>query len=378
MKYRVFMWMSALLLAGMSVVSCGSGGNEKNNAMSPADNLTSAGMKAPARPGANKAPQKNIALETYDAGFFTIQKPAGWQVYVAGQCSTLAFLIQDPNQPLRRCFMFSEIGPFYINKMQKTIDLQYMNSGGYPIAWIEMPVVDPLTPENFLAHFKDIADTQIARQFMPAVPRLDNIQIVSSGAQPSPYGGNLQTSLMRAVYEEKGAAGEGLFLVSVGPFVPFTNMPGGGNAFALSFTGISAPQDEFASLQASLLSCVRSFNLNPQYVQDCLRQQEKTGEALLKAGKTLSETADIIMDGWEKRNQADDIIAAKRSDAILGNERLYDPDTGQVYEFENGFYDKYNPERQNYKLFNLQPLPDDDHALWTAPAMDGYRALGNI
>jgi len=98
----------------------------------------------------------------------------------------------------------------------------------------------------------------------------------------------------------------------------------------------------------------------------------------LKAGETLSETADLIMEGWERRNQTDDIIAEKRSDAILGNERLYDPDTGQVYEFENGFYDKYNPERQRYKLFNLQPLPDDDHALWTAPAMDGYRALGNI
>ncbi len=375
MKYKVSMWIGVLLLVGMSVVSCGRGGNEKNNnAISPANNLASTGS---AMPNARKVPEINIDLEPYNAGFFTIQKPAGWQIYIAGHCSTLAFLMQDPNQPLRRCFMFSEIGPFYISDMQKTIDLQYMNSGGFPVAWIEMPVVDPLTPENFLAHFKDIADTGLARQFMSMVPQLENIQIVSSVEQSSPYGQNFQTSLMRAVYEENGAAGEGLFLVSVAPFMPFMNAPGGGNACALSFVGISAPQDEFASLQESLLSCVRSFNLSSQYVQDCLRQQAETWQGVMRAGETLSETADIIMEGWERRNQTDDIIAEKRSDAILGNERLYDPDTGQVYEFESGFYDKYHLERQHYKLFNLQPLPDDDYTLWTAPAMDGYRALGN-
>ena len=321
-------------------------------------------------------PDIQMDLELFNAGFFTIQKPVGWEVYIAGHCSTLAFLIQDPENPLRRCFMFSEVGPFYMSEMQTAIDLQYMNSGGYPVAWIEMPVVDPLTPENFLVNFTAVADTQIARQFMPMVPRLNNLQLISSSPQSSAYQG-AQTSLMRAIYEEQGLVAEGLFLVSVAPFMPFMNGPGGGNAYALSFVGISAPRGEFQAVQDELLTCIGSFDLSQQYVQNCMQQQADAWRGVAKAGETLRETSDIIMNGWERRNRTDDIIAEKRSDAILDKERLYDPDSGQVYEFDNGFYDTYDIKREQYKLPNLQPMPDDNYNLWMSPTMDGYRALSD-
>ncbi len=70
-----------------------------------------------------------------------------------------------------------------------------------------------------------------------------------------------------------------------------------------------------------------------------------------------------------------DILSEKRSDAMLGNERLYDPDTGEVYEFENGFYDKYDLHRDEYDMNDLQPLPDDSHELWTKAPLDGYKNL---
>ena len=41
-------------------------------------------------------------------------------------------------------------------------------------------------------------------------------------------------------------------------------------------------------------------------------------------------------------------MAEKRSDAMLGKERLYDPGTGEVYEFQNGFYDQYRLNPQEY------------------------------
>ena len=37
-----------------------------------------------------------------------------------------------------------------------------MNMGGYPVSWIEMPIINPLTPENFMRHFREIASTQVA------------------------------------------------------------------------------------------------------------------------------------------------------------------------------------------------------------------------
>ncbi|MBE9569079.1 MAG: hypothetical protein IMF11_00495, partial [Proteobacteria bacterium] len=111
------------------------------------------------------------------------------------------------------------------------------------------------------------------------------------------------------------------------------------------------------------------------YVNSCLAQQANTYAGILKAGKTLSETSDIIMQGWENRNKVDDVLSEKRSDAILGRERLYDPNTGEVYEFENGFYDKYQLDQNRYEMNNLQPLPDDNHDLWTKPMLDGYKHL---
>ncbi len=95
----------------------------------------------------------NIVLEEYDGGFFTIKKPKGWNIYTAGEGSTFAFLITDPSEPLRQIFYFTSVGPVYMSSEQKKLDYMYMQMGGYPISWYDMPVVDPLTPENFFMNF---------------------------------------------------------------------------------------------------------------------------------------------------------------------------------------------------------------------------------
>ena len=99
----------------------------------------------------------NLKLESFDGGFFSIDKPPGWRVIAAGACADFAFLIRDPSEPLRQIFYFGEVGPIYLSEQQKQIDYQYMNMGGYPVTWIEMPVVNPLTPGNFLVQFHLIA-----------------------------------------------------------------------------------------------------------------------------------------------------------------------------------------------------------------------------
>jgi hypothetical protein len=73
------------------------------------------------------------------------------------------------------------------------------------------------------------------------------------------------------------------------------------------------------------------------------------------------------MSSWEERNKVDDIISEKRSDVMLGNDRVYNPDTGEVFEVDNGWYDDYNMNRQNFQMSNLERLPDTDWNLWTAP-----------
>jgi hypothetical protein len=180
---------------------------------------------------------------------------------------------------------------------------------------------------------------------------------------------------MRALFVQNGRVAEGLFLLTVAQVLPFTGNPGWGTGVGYLFLGITAPQEEFRYIQKDLIRSLESFNLSQSYVENCIRQQNQTWTGIMKAGQTLSEASDIIMSGWENRNKTHDILSEKWSDTILGKERLYDPDTGTVYEFENGFYDKYNINRQQYNLKNLQRLPDNNYNLWMEAPLEGTRHL---
>jgi hypothetical protein len=318
------------------------------------------------------------ALQAFDNGIFTMQVPAGWRLTTAGDCATLAFVLQDPRQPLRKILYFGQVGPVYQTAMQKQMDHQYMRGGGYPVEWADMPVVDPLTPEHFLVQFPQIAASRIAQRFMPGLPRLENFQVVSSVPQPSPINvPGARAAVVRGVFVENGQAAEALISLMTVPYMPMMGGPGGGTAYGFLMAGITAPPGEFAALQPVLSRALASFSVRPEYVQNCLMRSEAAFGAVIRAGQTLRETSDMIHRSWEARNRRDDIVSAKRADAIRGKERLYDPDTGEVFEFNNGFHDQYRLHPQEYRNPNLQPLPEGNHDLWTAPACDGYRHLGN-
>jgi len=312
-----------------------------------------------------------LKMEKFEGGFFSISKPKGWKMITAGTCASFAFLIRDPSESLRQIFYFGEVGPVYLNVQQKQIDQQYMNMGGYPVGWIDMPVVNPLTPGGFLSNFHIIASSQVARQFMSGCPRLENIKIVSRKTETCPIPGG-STELLRALFTKNGKLGEGLFLITVAPMLPYTGNPGGGIGYGFLVTGITAPKKEFKELEKSLVNSIKSFWVSQNYVNNCMQQQASTYAGILKAGKTLNETSDIIMKGWEARNKTDDILSEKWSDAILGKERLYDPHSGKVYEFENGFYDKYNHNRGEYNMNKLELVPDASYNLWMETPLDGH------
>ncbi len=311
-----------------------------------------------------------IDLEKYNGGFFSVEKPKGWNIVTAGEYGTFAYLLRDPNKPLRQVFFFGEVGPVYMSKEQQQIDQWYMSSGGYPVPWIDMPVVDPLTPSNFLQSFYIVAQSQAARTFMPQCPQLNNFEIISSDSTQCLIEGG-STELVRALFVENGKVGEGLFMVTVVPFMPFMNGPGGGNAYGLMLTGITAPKEEFSRIQADLVKSVESFTISQEYVNAGIAASNSAFQGIMRAGQTLRETSDMIISGWENRNKTYDIMAEKRSDAILGYERVYDPDSGNIYSVQNGFYSKYDLNRGNYEMNNLLPLPDDNHTLWTSPALNG-------
>ena len=328
------------------------------------------------RSSTTSATARDITLSTrrHDGGFFSIEIPRGWQLVTAGSCSEFSFFLHDPGEPLRQIFFFGQVGPVYTRSLQRSIDQGYAALGGYPSPWLDMPLVSPLTPASFVEALPALLQSELARAFMPSGPRLDSAHVVASEPLPSAIPGG-EAALVRAIVDVDGRPAEGLFSITVASLLPFSGSPGGGIGAAFLMTAVTAPKDEFPGVVDDLVDCVESFTLQDSYARDCIAQQQETYGAILQAGKTLSETSDLIMEGWESRNETHDILSEKWSDTILGKERLYDPDTGKVYEFDLGFQDQYDRNREQYRLRNLQPLPENDYELWTAPVLDGERHL---
>ncbi len=359
-KKRTVWLIAAVLLACAAYAEWDSDSENKQTA-----NLSSkpsAKQAEPAKPA--------LTLQPYDGGFFTIEKPAGWHITTGGQGATLAIWLQDPQEPARQCFLFGAVGPFYLSSQQQTIDRNYLASGGYPIPWADMPVVSPPTASNFLQQWNALTQTAMARQFMSKLPRFEDLSIIS--VQPIQGYDGKQTELVRALFKINGKVAEGLFTTTIIEYMPFvSNMPGGHQGYAVRFTGITAPKTEFAHVQPQLLRSLSSFTLSEQYVQSSIQSSQQAFASVMRAGQTLRETSDMIYEGWKSRQKSYDVMAEKRSDAILGKERVRDPQTGDVYEFDLGWYDQYNTRRNQYNKPNLEPLADNDYNSWTQGTLDG-------
>jgi len=315
---------------------------------------------------------KKLTLENHDQDFFSIKKPENWEVTVGGSCSTFSFVIRDKNYPENMVFYFGTIGPVYLSENQKIIDQQYMDNNGFPVSWFEMPVINPLTPENFLENTHLISETKFMGNFMADLPELQDIEIITSTPESSPLG---DTELIRALFKEQGNLGEGLFYIATNPLIPETGFASSGIGYGFSFIGITSSKDDFKYYEPQLLESIESLTITQEYVDNCIQlylavrqEQNQQTQAILKTSKTLSETSDTIMEGWENRNKVDDILSEKRSDSILGRDRVYNLDTDEVYEVDTGWYDDYDLHRGNFNMNDLQKLPDNNWDLWTAPA----------
>jgi hypothetical protein len=322
------------------------------------------------RGGSGPGPVGSLQLERFDAGFFSIDKPRGWTVVTAGRCSDFAFLIRNPQDPLWQIFYFGTVGPVYMSQAQKSIDEAYVRAGGFAIPWLDAPVVDPLTPENYIAGWPQIAAMAAADAFMADFPHLQDLTLVASASQAAMLPG-AATGNARGLFTLDGAVGEGMFLATVKPWWPYDGSPGCGNAYGNIICGVTAPKAAFAGAVASLIESLNSFTITQAYVTGCLTQQQQIWGAIAAAGRTLSEASDIIFEGWQQRTHTQDIMAEQRTDAFRDVERVYDPATGTVYEFPQGWFEQYDPQRGQYEMSGLQLLPPDAYDLWMRSTLDG-------
>ncbi len=106
-----------------------------------------------------------------------------------------------------------------------------------------------------------------------------------------------------------------------------------------------SPDDEFNNWQEVYDHILGTITFSDTFMQGFLREEQTMVSTVKANQKIYDEISDMIMDTWNKRSKSYDIISAKRSDATLGYERVYDVTNGNVYRAYNGFTDNYNGSR---------------------------------
>jgi hypothetical protein len=314
----------------------------------------------------------SISEKKYEG--FSLKIPSGWDIFQYGQCSELSFICRNPNNAQYSFFFYGVGGYCYLNSQQKKIDDNYVAMGGIKSPLIGSPVISPFTPENFLSNYSLIRDAAFSKQINIVLPEIYNVQIISSNSIHSPMNNPLaKSSLIRAVYSDKTKSyvSEGLFLLTTVPIQLAAYGPSANLGIVFSFIGITAPLGQLETMMSPAGNCLSSFNIEENYLNNCIRISDSRTQSTLQVGRTLATISDGIMKSWENRSRTNDIISQKRSDQILGRDRLYDPVNGKVYEVDNNFIEKYLTNPEKYNLSNLQKLPPNDYDLWNKPTLNG-------
>lgn len=359
---------AAVLAMSVALTGCGLPGVGPRGPVPPGGDIPGGAPREAPVPRA----ELSLELEPYDGGYFTLLKPVGWEIVTGGAYGGFGYMTWDPQNPSRRVFYIGEIVPFYASAQQKEIDRQYMAASGFPVEWHDMPVVSPLAPLELFRNFNGIVASQGGQAYMPGLPPLDGFEAVSvtPAASALPIG---QTDIIHATFLDGATPCQGQFMATVAEFMPFMNGPGGGTGIAGMVVGVMAPVPEFPELADDLLAALGSFQFSEAYVQEGLAQGRENFAGIMRAGQTLRETSEMVARSYQASEPSSDIALQQWSDAMLGNERVYDPETNEVYEVPNGFYDTYDLDRGRYDMNNLQQLPAGDVGLWTSAPLSGDR-----
>ncbi len=295
-----------------------------------------------------------LSLNRWTDGKVTMDMPEGWNVFTGGKCSTKSILSRDSNNELKQVFYFSQAGPVYINQEQKEWEQDYMAMGGSPMLWSDSPMVDPLTSENYLMNFGELVSGNIFQQAFPQAPIITDVKVISNEDIANKPSFAKDLKLIRAEFKQNGNQGEGYFYI-----LTAEGNIGEGMGYGMMFIGITAPKGLLDLLTPSLKKSLESYTISQEYVDACIKANDKAAAGALKAGKILSETSNTIMEAWDNKLESEGRMSAKQSDAILGSSRLYDPDSNKVYEVTPEFYDHYQVHGDEFEMNNLQELSDD-------------------
>lgn len=316
-----------------------------------------------------------LTLENYNGNFFTVKKPKGWVIETTGNYETFGFRMYDKENPARQVFYYGSMSPILKSTQAKNFWRQYVNTGGFGQAklYADAPVLSPATSKQFFSLFNEFGSFARNYGINHNFPSLEEFQALESVKRNSPMASvALDDSIVRGLFKQNGVPCEGLFGATVVDAMqyPVNNLDAGYYTMYVVI-GVSAPTDEFSTLQSALTEAIGSFKFSESYINQGVQQNQWETNAALQVGKTLSEAHDSYNKAWQNRQSSSDASAQKFGDSILGYDRLYDTETGETYRAQYGFWENYNNNREEYANKNLEMVPSNGYDLLNKPVY-GY------
>ena len=295
-----------------------------------------------------------LTLEEYKTDNFTMKKPTGWTVETGGTGIFYAIRVYDPQNANNQVYLMLKVQPLLKTTSAKTFWQNYYNMSGNDTKYklfADAVVLDNPTTEGFYKKFDEIStylgliEPTLSTMKFPKFSNFTKIEEFDSNASMKSVA--LDSKVLRGTFTgENSKDGEGLFMASV---VNFGNQYSGGvdmlYYMVYDIMAITTEKDEFIDYKDILLESVNSIEFTDSYVKQTIDDSNSQTKQALALNASIQKAFDSYMNAWKSRQTSYDIMSQKQSDAILGYERVYDTDTGEIYKAYNGFSDDYHGNR---------------------------------
>ena len=334
----------------------------KNNNMSEAEKIA---KKENVKIRENEVRQ--LTLEDYSTDVFSMKKPTGWTVEGAGIGVFYAIRAYDPQNTNNQVFLMVKIQPLLKSDSAKSTWQNYYNLTGGNVQYkvfADAVVLNNPTTEGFYNKFGEI--TSYVNSIEPTLssfkfPTFNNFtkqeEFDSTASMKSVA---LDSKVLRATFKgDNGKDGEGLFLASVVDFGSGQYQAGVDMSYYMVYDimSVTSEKDKFIDYKDILLQTVNSINFTDSYVKTTIDNSNAQTQKALELSASIQRAFDSYMSAWENGSKSYDIMSQKQSDAMLGYERVYDTENGDIYKAYNGFTDDYDGERYKSISDNMYTEP---------------------
>lgn len=201
-----------------------------------------------------------------------------------------------------------------------------------------------VTPESYLT-------TYLPQDF----ETVSNVQILSYEETDlsALNTGSTTAKAMRIAFMNSGTPTTGSFMVGTST--------GGGYFTPIEYLwGIYAPTASWEEDAPVLLESFYSIDYSEATLAGCRQILASAWGAGSggSGGSSGSDSREQQLKEWYAKQENEDIFMEKFTDYTLNRDRVYNPETDQVYTVDQNFYQYYDTHREQYRQQNMQQLTD--------------------